>query len=163
MAWTDPTSWAVGQLADAAFMNTHIRDNFNFLYDAPACQLTHSTSQSAGSGGEIHVDFDTEVNDPDGMHSGSDDFIYLSRTGMWWLSGTVKFSSMPAATDVWLRIHYLFRAIGYLGATGAYYGSVGGTYYLTDSDHVTFQVNHHSGSAETLDAGPHYAAQWLHG
>lgn len=146
-------------------MNTHIRDNFNHLYDAPACQLTHSTSQSAGSGGEIHVDFDTEVNDPDGMHdgTGTSDRIDFSRTGLWWLSGSVEFSSLTATTDAWARIGYLFRAVSQLGGVGVYYTSLGGTEYYTDAEFVTFQVNHHSGSAETLAAGPQYGVQWLHG
>lgn len=164
MAWTDPTDWPVGTLVNAAFMNTHIRDNFNHLYDAPACQLTHSTSQSAGSGGEIHVDFDTEVNDPDGMHSGTDDHIILSRTGLWWLSGTVKFDSSLTATSLtWARIDTLLKAVSLVGTAGNYGISLGGTEYHLVSKDITFQVNHNTGSAETLEAGPEYGVQWLHG
>lgn len=33
MAWTTPLTWAVGQLVTAAQMNTHIRDNLQYLYD----------------------------------------------------------------------------------------------------------------------------------
>lgn len=164
MAWTDPADWPVGKLVDAAFMNTHVRDNLEYLYDAPSCQLTHSTTQSAGSGGEIHVDFDTEVKDPDNMRPTSpDDRIYFSRTGLWWLSATVKFSSMPAGTHAWLRVGYLMRAADDIGGTGQYGASVGGTDYYTNTENTTCQVNHHSGSAETLDADPEYAVQWLHG
>lgn len=165
MAWTDPTDWPVGKLVDAAIMNAQIRDNFSFLYDAPACQLTHSTSQSAGSGGEIHVAFDTVVNDPAGMQAApGDDNINFARTGMWWLSGSVEFDSgLTSTTDAWARINELRRAVGALGATGNYYVSIGGTEHYTNTDFCTFQVNHHSGSAETLAAGPQYGVQWLHG
>jgi len=167
MAWTDPTNWPVGTLVDAAFLNTHIRDNLNHLYDAPACQLTHSTTQSAGSGGEIHVDFDTEVNDPDGMHppsgAGSDDEITLSRTGMWWLSSTVEIStSLADSTDVWLRVDFVWRAYLMLGGSGPVALSVGGMEYLESGYDVTCQLNHHAGGPATLAAGPQYGVQWLH-
>src|SRR5437867_1425284 len=31
MAWTAPATWTVGQLVTAATMNTHVRDNLNYL------------------------------------------------------------------------------------------------------------------------------------
>jgi hypothetical protein len=31
MAWTSPRTWAVGEIATAALMNTHVRDNFSYL------------------------------------------------------------------------------------------------------------------------------------
>lgn len=163
MAWTDPTGWPVGQLANAAFMNTHIRDNFNYLYDAPACQLTHSTTQSAGTGGEIHVDFDTEVNDPDGMHAaGSSDFIDLSRTGLWWLSAAIKFTTTFSASDpAWLRVDVIFRAIGWTGA-GTHGTVVGGLGYHPAAKRITCQVNHNHTAGATIDTGPEYGVQWLH-
>lgn len=32
MAWTVPRTWVAGELVTAAMMNTHIRDNMNFLF-----------------------------------------------------------------------------------------------------------------------------------
>lgn len=163
MAWNDPADWPAGTLIDAAFMNAQIRDNLNYLYDAPVCQLTHSTTQSAGSGGEFHVDFDTEVDDPDGMHAaGSSDYIDLSRTGLWWMSAYVRFSSLTATTDAWLRVAMIQRAFGTMGASGVWAASVGATTYQAAAYQVTCQANHHSGGAETLDANPQYGVQWLH-
>ena len=34
MAWTTPLTWAVGQLVTASQMNTHVRDNLNYLKGA---------------------------------------------------------------------------------------------------------------------------------
>jgi hypothetical protein len=31
MAWTAPRTWTTGELVTAAFMNTHVRDNLNYL------------------------------------------------------------------------------------------------------------------------------------
>lgn len=31
MAWTDPRTWATGELVTAALLNTHLRDNLNYL------------------------------------------------------------------------------------------------------------------------------------
>lgn len=31
MAWTDPRTWATGELVTADIMNTHVRDNLNYL------------------------------------------------------------------------------------------------------------------------------------
>ncbi len=32
MAWTTPRTWATSELVTAALLNTHLRDNFNYLY-----------------------------------------------------------------------------------------------------------------------------------
>src|SRR5512144_643487 len=32
MAWTTPRTWVAGESPSASTMNTHIRDQFNFLY-----------------------------------------------------------------------------------------------------------------------------------
>ena len=32
MAWTDPRDWTTGELVTAAIMNTHVRDNLDYLY-----------------------------------------------------------------------------------------------------------------------------------
>ncbi|MCZ7536300.1 MAG: hypothetical protein M5T61_10470 [Acidimicrobiia bacterium] len=82
-----------------------------------------------------------------------DDRIYFSRTGLWWLSATVKFSSMPAGTHAWLRVGYLMRAADDIGGTGQY-GPASAAPTTTRTRRTTCQINHHSGSAETLDAGP---------
>lgn len=33
MAWTTPRTWADAETVTAALMNTHVRDNLNYLYD----------------------------------------------------------------------------------------------------------------------------------
>ena len=43
MAWTNPKTWADGEIPDEDVLNTHIRDNMNAL-------STHSHSGAAGDG-----------------------------------------------------------------------------------------------------------------
>ena len=33
MAWTTPRTWVTSELVTAAFMNTHVRDNLNFVHE----------------------------------------------------------------------------------------------------------------------------------
>lgn len=35
MAWTSPRTWSVGEVLTAALLNTHLRDNLNFLKSRP--------------------------------------------------------------------------------------------------------------------------------
>lgn len=43
MVWTDPTGVGAGEMIDAAWMNTYVRDNFDAL-------STHAHSGAAGDG-----------------------------------------------------------------------------------------------------------------
>ncbi len=47
MAWTSPRTWNAGETVTAALMNTHVRDNLNWLgNDAPRCGALRDTNQS---------------------------------------------------------------------------------------------------------------------
>lgn len=43
MAWTTPRTWVPGELVTASMMNTHVRDNLNFLYSSTATVLGDTT------------------------------------------------------------------------------------------------------------------------
>src|SRR5262245_10519475 len=50
MAWTTPRTWVAGELATASMLNTHLRDNLNFLYGGDYGNWTPSlTFDTAGN------------------------------------------------------------------------------------------------------------------
>lgn len=53
MAWTTPRTWTVGEVATAAIMNTHLRDNLNHLFGAMLYDniLSGTGGWDTGSGG----------------------------------------------------------------------------------------------------------------
>jgi hypothetical protein len=52
MAWTTPKSWAVNEIGTAANLNTHLRDNLNFLYQSYLTGIipASGTTPTAGTG-----------------------------------------------------------------------------------------------------------------
>lgn len=47
MAWTSPRTWAAAETLTAALMNTHVRDNENWLAnDLPRCSAVRTAAQS---------------------------------------------------------------------------------------------------------------------
>jgi len=73
MAWTDPRTWASNEVVTAANMNTHIRDNLDWLAnDHPRCRATRTAVQSIGSGSDVAVAFTgAESYDVGPMHAAS--------------------------------------------------------------------------------------------
>jgi WD40 repeat protein len=55
VAWTSVRTWTVNDVATAALLNTHIRDNLNFLHDPPGASwsITNATTISVASSGSI--------------------------------------------------------------------------------------------------------------
>src|SRR5262245_7568818 len=50
MAWTTPRTWVAGELVTASMLNTHLRDNLNFLYGGDYGNWTPSlTFDTAGN------------------------------------------------------------------------------------------------------------------
>lgn len=45
MAWTDPRTWTIGELVTKAILDTHIRDNLNFLKGAIDAGLNYLRRQ----------------------------------------------------------------------------------------------------------------------
>jgi hypothetical protein len=85
MAWTTPRDWASGELVTHTIMNTHIKNNFDFLG-------THTHSGVAGDGSSTLADvdsvtFDHQGSDPSAPASGhgtvyfKSDGLYFRNTG----------------------------------------------------------------------------------
>ena len=62
MAWTTPRTWVTGETVTAALMNTHIRDNLNFLktnpqsaFAAASADLTLTTTETDVTGATVSI------------------------------------------------------------------------------------------------------------
>jgi hypothetical protein len=172
MAWADPMGWPVALLVDDDTMNNHISGNLNHLYDAPICKITHSTTQTATNGDETNLAFDTDVDDPDGMHSTSvnTDRIFWSRTGLW---AVVFRAALAADADGWryLRVENtpLISQIGLAGSAGSEYVlHLSGLVHVTSAtgataDSIRALVSHLAGASLTVSSLPEFEVQWLNG
>lgn len=75
MAWTAVRTWVAGEIVTASIMNTHIRDNSQYLFDQiatpdrPGCKAYHSAAQSINTATATALAFDSEDFDSDAMHS----------------------------------------------------------------------------------------------
>jgi hypothetical protein len=49
-AWTAPKTWSVGELVTAALLNTHLRDNLEWLYSKRQDVLLYEDQKTAGTG-----------------------------------------------------------------------------------------------------------------
>jgi hypothetical protein len=78
MAWTNPKTWADGEIPDEDVLNTHIRDNMNAL-------STHSHSGAAGDGSATLSGVDSITTDDAGSTPsapGSNKVIIFSEGGV---------------------------------------------------------------------------------
>jgi len=68
MVWTTPRTWTTGEVVTAAIMNTHVRDNLNFLRAHHGARVFKSTSQTVAGGNTDVVSFNSEDYDTDAAH-----------------------------------------------------------------------------------------------
>jgi len=55
MAWTAPKDWATSELVTAANMNTHVRDNLNYLKDSKMDKELFTPGVSASNGATFGI------------------------------------------------------------------------------------------------------------
>lgn len=68
MAWTTPRTWVTAEVVTAAQLNTHVRDNLNFLRAMHGVQATNSGTQSIANTTDVALTWDTETFDTDALH-----------------------------------------------------------------------------------------------
>lgn len=56
MAWTVPMTWTNGLLVTNTHLNTHVRDNLDYLKNPPTATVAPSTSRTTTSTGFVTVD-----------------------------------------------------------------------------------------------------------
>ena len=69
MAWTDPKTWADGDVVTASELNTHVRDNLNELRGAQTCRVYRSVTQSLSNDTYALIGMNQETSDVPGWHS----------------------------------------------------------------------------------------------
>lgn len=107
MAWTTPRTWVPGELVTASMMNTHIRDNMNYLFTAASgdkCRATNG-AQSISDNTATKLTFGSETFDTNGLHSTSSNpsRITIVTTGYYIVIGWVYWNSAGGSSR-WLRI-----------------------------------------------------------
>lgn len=100
MAWTDPKTYKVEE-AVIGDLNTYQRDNIIHLHDRDYCIVTHSADQNATIGAFTSILFNTEVADPDGMHStvSNTSRISISKAGVYVATAHVFLDSALASPN----------------------------------------------------------------
>jgi hypothetical protein len=68
-SWTTPRDWTTDELVTEAMLDTHVRDNLEFLGSPPLAELRHSGTQSISTSTNTALQFDSEVYDSHGGHS----------------------------------------------------------------------------------------------
>lgn len=147
MAWTAPRTWVTGELVTAAYMNTHVRDEFLYIYPDAAWAnrtptLTNITLGTGGTNQQRYIQMGKTV-----MIRGS---ITLGTGGALTGSPTVNVPTTAATvtnmiwvgaaryhdpgTRLWVGICYITSA----GTTIAFVQSQGGTGNLSATEPFTW-------------------------
>lgn len=138
MAWTTPRTWTTGETVTAAIMNTHVRDNLDFLHGHHGCRVFKSANQTVTSGSNDVLSWNSEDYDTDAIHStvtNNSRLIVPSGFGGYWLF------YLEAQVDADAANHNSFLLSLRLNAAGS---GAGGT--LLDSKRWTGHTNVHSGT-----------------
>lgn len=95
MAWTSPRTWTAGEAPTAATFNTHVRDNLNYLYDAPYAAVIATSTQSLTNTTETLITFATEIDDNDSMVNlgTSSSRITIVTPGVYEIIGRVSYAA----------------------------------------------------------------------
>jgi hypothetical protein len=68
MAWTAPRTWVSGEVVTAPLLNTHLRDNLNFIGNPMACKAYHNANVAISAGVDTYLALNSEEFDTGGMH-----------------------------------------------------------------------------------------------
>lgn len=69
--WTNPRTWVNGETVSHTQLNTHLRDNLDFLHSKDHVSVYSSTDEALGGSAYDKVDFDSEHFDSNSMWDGS--------------------------------------------------------------------------------------------
>jgi hypothetical protein len=160
MTWTTPRTWVAGETVTAAIMNTHIRDNLNYVYATPICVLSNSAVQSIANATITAVTFDTEGIDTDNMHSTVTNTSRMTAVTAGWysVSGTLPYQA-NATGSRWMAFQVNGSASSRLGFSqilstgGASDTALSSTalVFLNVGDYVEMVTNQNSTVALNID------------
>ena len=167
MSWTSPRTWTSGELVTAALLNTHLRDNLDFLNTAQSARVYSSAAQSINNNAQTAATWDSEAFDTDGFHvtSGATARITIPSGlgGLYLVIGETQWASNGTG---WRRAHLIhtgsgtnFATVSAPGATASNLRqSVSGLYYAVAGDYFTMEVFQDSGAALNLNTSSWFGA-----
>lgn len=105
---TIPTAytWTVGEQVTAAKMNAYLRDAVSFLLARPYVRLLHGATQTIATGTATALDFTTEADDADGMHSTTTNphLVTVQTAGVWTFTVAAPWAANGAGKrECWIR------------------------------------------------------------
>lgn len=159
MAWTSPRTWVVGETLTAALLNTHIRDNENWLAtDSPRCSAIRTATQSVLNATNTVIsltgtdEFDTAaMHDPAGgtpsrviVPSGGQGLYQVNANIQWAVSTGGEYDLLILKNGV--QVPGCGQR-GSLNIGGNAHGSASVAVQMVATDYVEIQVAQNQGSA----------------
>lgn len=158
MAWTTPNTWSINDVVTASDLNTHLRDNLNFVNDFHGARVYNSAAISIPT--EVSniwtpITFNSERFDTDSFHDTASNTSRLTiPTGF--AGKYLFFAHMvwdAAHTGSQADIRFLkngtiaFASHGYTATSGSKRQLLVSIREMADSDYVEVEVQHNHGSS----------------
>lgn len=115
MGWTAPKTWTAGETLTAVDLNTHVRDNLEFLHSPPWVALKRTSNQVIDNNTWTRVQNWSVVDGDASLLNSLNRAVEvpISPAGMWEFCATVRW----ATSDVGARIIRLVTSQAVFGAT----------------------------------------------
>lgn len=100
MAWTTPRTWTASETPSASTMNTHIRDQFDFIAAEPhELWLRRNANQTISNATQTAISWDTEQRDVGFGFTPTSSTITVQQTGIYSIFATCQWVG-GASSDV---------------------------------------------------------------
>lgn len=96
MVWTTPKSWTVAELATAANMNVHVRDNTSFLFNIPRYRAYRTTGLVMNNATNTGIACDNEQYDTASLFAPTSDSFVTNVAGLWEVYGSYCYGPFVA-------------------------------------------------------------------
>lgn len=174
MPWTAPKTWTSGYLYEED-LNTHVRDNLNYLYNPPSCAVFNNAAISIPNATWTALTFNSERWDPAGLHSIVTNTGRITAltgyAGEYNVGADGYFSAVAGGAVCGIRIGVNIGAGGayiytkYIPTLGAGYPTpieYGRPWRFSVNDYATVEVYQDSGVARNFNV-PEFWMQWRGG
>ena len=96
--WTSPKTWASSELLTSGDLNTYVRDNTDYLYQAPQATVRLTSAQSVAGSSDQTVLWDEAAWDRDGdmWDVGSPGVVVIRRAGVYHINISMLWDSTVA-------------------------------------------------------------------
>lgn len=168
MAWTTPRTWVLGEIITAAIMNTHVRDNLNYMYNKPRVKTSNTTAPTYSNGGGWMV-HNQEIYDTNGMFTPSSQNVIINTAGVYAFG--LSWSHVNLANvgvrggRIYDGVKNVLRCDYTSNGTQAFSVEMNGHHYFAQGTIVTHSYYHNHGSNLTgtrfQSATPIFWETWM--